>query len=858
MKNLLQKGFIKYLLAFVAFVFISYAYAPQVLKGKIVNQSDISSWEGMSNEIVSYNKANPDDRTLWTNSMFGGMPATSISVIYSGDYTDYIYKLFFTGERPASYLLISLVGGFLLMLAFGVNFYLAILGAIAITFCSYNMQIIQVGHNSKMVAIAFMPWVLAAVVYAYRKCAFWGGILFAFALSFQIKANHPQISYYLAIIILGFAIWQFCAAIKERTLPDFIKKSLVLLVAGLLGIATNTNHLLPTYEYAQHTMRGGTELSAANSNNATSSSGKKTRSGLDLEYATQWSYGIEETANLLIPNFNGGSSTGSLDKESNTYKALKKGGYQGANQIIEQLPLYWGPQPFTAGPMYMGAISIFLFVLGFFLLKGGIKWWIGGVSLLALLLGWGYHCMPVSEFFFNWVPMYNKFRTVSMILVILQITIPVLAVITVNEILFGNSNKVVGIKTDKKQVIKGFCWATALTAGVALVFALIPTLAGSFVSSADNQLPGEIASALAQDRIGLLRADAFRSIIFILLGASVLWFGYRKNLTPAIASVLLVALTLVDFWSVDKRYLNNSHFVTKREFKHAFEKRAVDNEILKDTDPHYRVLDLSVSTFNDAYVSYHHKTIGGYSPAKLQRYQDLIDYYIAPEIAAIANEIEGATTLADAYDALTYHPVISMLNAKYIVLNANIPPLVNPYALGNAWFASSVVEAKNADEEIALLQNTDPSKQAIIAREFTDSRTSLKEFNFTGRDTSAAITLKSYAPNKLVYSYSSKTPQIALFSEVYYAPGWEAALYPANSTTDKKELGDPIEELEFFRSNWILRGLELPAGEYDIVCRFNPPSFSTGETVSVVSSGILILLLVAGCVVLIYRKRKGA
>lgn len=855
MNKFLQKGFIKYVLTFIAFVAISYAYAPQVLKGKIVNQSDISSWEGMSHEIVQYNKENPDDRTLWTNSMFGGMPATSISVIYNGDFTDYIYKLFFTGERPASYLLISLVGGFLLMLAFGVNFYMAILGAIAITFCSYNMQIIQVGHNSKMVAIAFMPWVLAAVVYAYRKSIFWGSVLFAFALSFQIKANHPQISYYLAIIIFGFAIWQFCAAIKDKTLPSFIKTSLALLVAGLLGIATNTNHLLPTYEYAQHTMRGGTELTT-DGGATTGESGKKTRSGLDLEYATQWSYGIEETANLLIPNFNGGASAGSLDKDSHTYKALRSGGYQGANQIIEQLPLYWGPQPFTAGPMYMGALSIFLFVLGFFLLKGGIRWWIGGVSLLALLLGWGYHCMPVSEFFFNWVPMYNKFRTVSMILIILQITIPVLAIITVNEILFGQSNKVIGIKENKKAVAKGFCWALGLTAGFSLIFVLFPSLAGSFVSSADSQLPGEIASALSEDRVGLLRSDALRSLIFILLGAATLWFAYRKNVKPTMAAVILIALTLVDLWSVDKRYLNDSHFVTKREFKNAFEQRAVDKEILKDTDPHYRVLDLSVNTFNDAYVSYHHKTIGGYSPAKLQRYQDLIDYHISAEISAIASEINGAATLGEALDALTYHPIISMMNTKYIVLNANIPPLVNPYTLGNAWFVKEIVNAKNANEEIVLVGNIDPSEQAVVAEEFTKDNSALRDFNFAECDTTAFIGLKHYAPNKIVYSYSSKTPQVALLSEVYYAPGWEAKLYPANSTKEGLQTSEPVASLDFFRSNWILRGLNLPAGEYDIVCSFNPPSFRTGEIVSIVSSGILILLLLAGGAVAFLRRKK--
>ena len=858
MKNIEWKKILKYAIPILAFVFIAYGYAPQVLEGKIVNQSDISSWEGMANEIVSYNKANPGDRTLWTNSMFSGMPATSISVIYEGDFTQKIYNLFFTGARPASYLLISLVGGFLLMLSFGANVYLAFLGAIAISFCSYNMQIIQVGHNSKMVAIAFMPWVLAAVVHAYRKNAFWGALLFAFALSFQIKANHPQITYYLAIIIFGFAIWQFCKAIKEKAFPKFLRTSIIVLVAGLLGIATNINHLWPTYEYAQHTMRGGTELLPDNSSKESApqaTPGKKTRKGLDLEYATQWSYGIEETLNLMIPNFNGGASSGELDRDSHTYKALKKGGYQGAEQIIKQLPLYWGPQPFTAGPMYMGAISIFLFVLGFFVLKGGIRWWIGGVSLLALLLGWGYHCMPVSEFFFNWAPMYNKFRTVSMILIILQVLVPVLGVVAVNEILFGEdwSGK-------KERVKKGLYWALGLTAGVCAIFAIIPSLAGSFVSMQDGQLPGEIAVALSDDRAAMLSSDAWRSIFFIVAAFIVIFLAYKgKGLKPVTASIILAALVLVDLWSVDKRYLNDSHFVTKREFKNAFAKRPVDELILQDPDPHYRVLDLSVNTFNDAYVSYHHKTIGGYSPAKLQRYQDLIERNISPEIGALAAQMGNIQTIDQAQEALGYLPVLSMLNTKYIILGGNVPPVENNFRLGNAWFVNEIVPVENANEEIETLKVVNPAQQAVVSTEFitgalADEVSRLAATVDSAEEAAADmslnnfIELESYAPNRLVYNYSSNKPQITLFSEVYYNPGWEATIVPA--------AGGQVEPLDIFRANWILRGAVIPAGDYKIEFTFNPPCFDKGEVYSMISSGILLLLLLGGLGAKFIRRRK--
>ncbi len=850
MANNIKANIIKYALAILAFIFIAYGYSPQVLQGKLVNQSDISSWQGMANEIVTYNEENPGDKTLWTNSMFGGMPATTISVIYDGDYTEPFYKAFFTGARPASYFLISLIGGFILMLAFGVNFWLAFFGAIAITFCSYNMQIIQVGHNTKMVAIAFMPWVLAGIVYAYRRSALWGGILFAFALSFQIKANHPQITYYLAMIILGYGIWQLCYAVKHKIFPKFIKTSVILLVAGVIGIAVNANHLIPTYEYAQHTMRGGTELTQNSEKATTSEHGKKTRKGLDLEYATQWSYGIGETANLLIPNLFGGASGGELSKNSATYKTLKSNGYQGADQIIKQLPLYWGPQPFTAGPMYMGAISIFLFILGFFVIRSGLKWWIGGISLITLMLSWGYHFMPASELFFNWAPMYNKFRTVSMILVIMQILIPVMAVLAANELLFpqeGDDN-ITGGKPSDKNIKRGFQVALAIAAGIPAVFALFPSLAGDFISGADSQLPEVLISSLIEDRMSLLRTDAIRTIFFVLVAAALLWTGYKGKIKPMYCAIALVLFTLVDLWIVDKRYLNSSHFVTKREFNNAFVPREVDKMILEDKDPNYRVLDLSVNTFNDAISSYHHKTIGGYSPAKMQRYQDLIERNISPEMNNIYKGLQGVQTFEDAQNSITYNPILSMLNTKYIIISDKMPPLVNDYRLGNAWFVNSIVAVNTPDEEIAILSEINPANEAVVSKKFLEASNTLEQIKSIEkqRDTSATISLKSYAPNKLVYSYNSSTPQITIFSEIYYKDGWEAHIEKSG------------EKLNLFQADWVLRGAITPAGEYDIVFTFNPQSFRTGEMISKIASGILFLLVIAGIsVIFVNRKRKN-
>lgn len=832
------KKILPYAGAILLFVIIAYAYAPQVLQGKIVNQSDISGWTGMSHEIVTHNENNPDDRTLWTNSMFGGMPATVISVVYKGDLTQYLYDILFIGERPASYLLISMIGGFLLCLAFGANIWLAILGAIAITFCSYNMQIIQVGHNSKMVAIAFMPWVLAAVVYAYRKSMLWGALFFAFALSFQIKANHPQITYYLAMIVAGFVIWQLCAAIKEKLLPRFIKVSVLLLVAGALGIATNINHLWPTYEYSHYSMRGGSELAAKE--------GEEKSGGLDLEYATAWSYGIEETMNLMIPNFNGGASVGELGPDSETYKTLQQNGYA-ADQVVKALPLYWGPQSFTAGPMYMGAITIFLAILGLFTVRGGAKWWIAAVSLIALMLSWGYHFMPATKLFFSIAPLYNKFRTVSMILVVLQILLPVLAVISLKNIFCDNGSR---SEAGRKKIKRAIIWSMGITCGISFLFLLIPSLAGNFVSASDSQLPQMIAGSLVEDRISLLRNDALRSILFIAVATLVIWLSHTGRLKGSQAIMIVTFLILVDLWSVDRRYLNGSHFVTRREFNTTFVQRPVDKTILQDKAPDYRVLDLTTDPFNDATPSYYHKTVGGYSPAKLQRYQDIIENCLYQEIEMLSRRLEGVQTMEQAQMAMeSYYPVLSMLNTKYIIINGSLPPLVNRHALGNAWFADTLVTAQGARMEMELLKGADPAREAVIEQRFMTQEFlgSCLAHNDIRPDSSSTISLVSYAPNRLVYEYSSNRDALAIFSEIYYPEGWKAVL----KESDGKE-----SELPIFRADYILRGLCLPAGSGEITFTFNPDSFVKGERCSMASSALLYAALLALLGTTFYNKLR--
>ena len=883
---------------FLLFVVLAYGYTPQVLEGKIVNQSDIASWKGMANEAMTYNKANPDDPTAWTNSMFGGMPTTATIDSFDGDWTDAIYDFFLTGKRPASYLLLALIGGFLLMLSLGTSKVMAVAGAIAIAFCSYNMQIIQVGHNTKMQAIAYFPWVLAGVIFTYRAAmragsvisserqpdekSHWlpqtilGATLFAFALSMQIKANHPQITYYLAIVIFAYAIGLFIyLCIKKKDLiKRFFAASAFLLVIGCIGIATNANKLIPTYEYSKFTMRGGSELSSdSDSHNA---------KGLDLDYATAWSYGINEMPNLLIPNFNGGASSGELPLDSETGKLLKMAGQQNLKQTMKHLPLYWGPQPFTAGPMYMGAITIFLFILGLILCKGREKWWLVAAVITTIFLAWGNHFMWFTKLWFNYAPMYNKFRTVSMALTALQVLLPMLG--------FYALDKVLKEKYSKKEFMKAGYIAYGISAGFCLLCVLIPGIAGTFTGASDAGMNEMIVDALAADRQTLMTKDAIRSLILISCVFGLLVWAFRTPKNDAtgkngsfvlkgrltIAAVAVVLLVFFDLAGIGKRYLNKSHFITPKDFTAHYEPRPVDEIIHQDTDPDFRVLDLSVNTFNDAIQSYHHKCIGGYSPVKLQRYQDLIDRYITKEIRDIYGAMEGAATVQEVAEALPETKVVSMLNGRYIILDGNISPVVNKYAYGNCWFVDSYIPAATPDEEIALLAHTDLRNTAVIGDDFAWAQDAIRHFenssdchfehssdcHFELVEKSPTIALTHYAPNELRYSFNTDTERAAIFSEIYYPKGWKAWIEPAGAYGEVRNghyhpsgEGRPVE---LFRADWMLRGAMIPSGEGQLIMRFEPDSYQVGEDISRASSIALILLLVASATgMIIFRRRNG-
>ena len=815
------------------FLALSYGFVPQVLDGKIVNQSDISGYVGMSHEMTEWNKAHPDNPTYWTDSMFGGMPTTAISTQNGGDYTQPLYDLLFLGKRPATWLFVALLGAFLLFLALGVSWPIAIGGAVAVAFCSYNFQIIQVGHNTKMQAIALMPWVLAALVYTYRSARdgrsgpamtkiLLGASLFGLTLSFQIKANHQQVSYYLALMVLIYAIVEFVGAIKNKTWKPFLVASALLLVVGSAGIATNVNKLLPLAKYTPNTMRGGSELSKDGGNSG----------GLDLAYATSWSYGWEELPNLMIPNFNGGSSSQAVNPDkSETVKLLKQAGQKNVRETAKSLPMYWGPQPFTAGPMYMGAITIFLFVLGLGLYKGREKWWLLAATILAVLMALGSHFMAFTKLCFNVLPLYNKFRTVSMALVVLQVTLPVLGFLTLDRIVKGEYD----LKTFRKKGIIAF----AVTGGFCFLCWLAPSLFGSFSGASDQGMQDVLVDALVADRIALFRADALRSLLLIFgcVGLIVWALSPKRKNGKWIAAVGICLLVTIDLFATGKRYLNADHFTTPKDFNAPFAERPVDQIIKADKDPQYRVLDLTVNVFNSSVPSYHHKSVGGYSPAKLQRYQDLIEHYLTGEINGLYSQLNTAIELEEVSDYMASStPVLNALNTRYVVLADDFPPLVNDAAFGPAWFVDSVVTAATPDEEIALLGAVDLRTQAVVG----NGRSLPVMANGASTPTGDFIGLTSYAPNELQYHYTAATDRLAVFSEIYYPNGWTA-------TVD----GQPLELL---RADWTLRAAVLPAGEHDVVMHFLPDSYRTGARISTIASLLLFLLTIIGLVFNVLKK----
>jgi hypothetical protein len=808
-KKLKTLNYKPYLIAIGLFLVLAVGYVYPILEGRRLRQPDIVNWQGMAREVVEFREQTGQE-ALWTNTMFSGMPAFQISVIYGNNIANFFHRVMTLWlPRPADMIFLYFAGFFILMLLLKVNVWVALAGAIAFGFSSYNFIILEAGHNSKAVAIAYMAPTLAAIVYTYRGHIFLGSLLFAIFMGLQIFANHFQITYYLAIIVVFYGIFQLWEHINQKRIIEFLKAT-ALLVAGLiLAIGINIGNFWSTYSYTSETMRGGSELTLGE---------REATQGLSTEYITQWSYGVKETFTLLIPNTKGGGTTALV----NNPRAMREVDPQFAH-IIAQQNHYWGDQPFTSGPVYAGAAVLFLFFLALFLLKGPLKWALLAATILSILLAWGRNFMPFTEFFIEYVPGYNRFRAVSMTLVIASLCIPVLAFLGVQH-LIQNQEKI-SFKSNN------FLSALGLTSGLAMVFYLFPGVFFNFLSNAEqgflDSLRGEEPALTAQysqifayledARIAIFRADAMRSFFFSLAaGIAVLLFSYKK-IKPVSFVLILCLLIVADMLTLNRRYLNEDHFVPRRQVENPFQPTQADLQILQDTDLHYRVYNRTVNTFNDASTSWFHNSIGGYHGAKLQRYQDIIDFHLTPQ---------------------PNRNILNMLNTRYLIVTDNDQrPLarINPGALGNAWFVQELSMVENADQEILALNDFDPATQAIVDRRFAHH---LQDFEFQF-DTTANISLVHYQPNELHYRYSAEWPQLAIFSEVFYPDGWQVTIN-----------GQPAEH---FRVNYLLRAMVVPPGDNQIVFSFRPQSYYTGNMVAFAFSTLMVIAI-AGYLFFTYRK----
>ena len=810
------KSALPHFIAVIIFIIISYAYFYPVLEGKVLKANDSMVSRVNSKEIQDF-RAKYDREPLWTNSIFSGMPAYLISTKYPGNLIKQVDLLLRSFKMPVSVLFISMAGFYILLLIFGVNPWLAMTGAIAFAFSSYFFQILAAGHNSKAIAMAYMAPMIGGVYYSYRYDAIKGALLTTLALALEIVAGHPQITYYGLMCLLIFGAVELVYSVKNKKITDFLRKTAILMVPFILAVGINFANLYTTYEYGKYSIRGKSDLTSENMNRS---------SGLDKDYITYWSYGIDETLNFLIPDFKGGSSK-PFDKDSETVKVLRQ---NNAGQAVNQFTKYWGTQPGTDGPHYVGAIVMFLFVLGLIVLKGREKWWLLIATVLSILLAWGKNFMPFTNLFIDYFPGYNKFRAVTMILVIAQFCIPLLGFLALRNYYNGSLSK--------KEMLKGLKIATGITGGLLLLILFIPGIAGSFISPYETgaDLPDWLTSALVSDRKGLLRADSIRSLIYILLASGSILGFISGKLRKEYSILIITILIMFDLWGAGKRYLDADRFERPLVIQKSFLPSAADALILDDKT-YYRVLNLSVSTFNDnSPTSWFHKSIGGYHGAKLKRYQELIDSSIIHELSLFQAMADKATSIEDLMPVFNFTPVLNMLNAKYVIYNPEAPPLINPLAMGNVWFVEKSSIVGSANQELAALKTIDPLKEAVIDIKFNDQVTE-DSYQLSPGD---AIELVSYKPDELEYKYTAQGERLAVFSEIYYPAGWKCFI-------------DGIES-NYFRTDYVMRGMIVPAGSHQIRFAFKPSSYYVGNKVSLASS-IFLILLATGYFILLFMKK---
>ena len=825
------------LIAILAFVLLSFAYFfPADIENRILFQHDTAAGAGAGQEVKEYYEQT-GERSRWTNSLFGGMPMYQIAPSYDStkslQWVQKAYQLFLPDYVCLTFML--MLGFYILLRVFGIPVWLAGLGGIMWAFSSYFFILISAGHIWKFITLAYVPPTIAGIVLAYRGKLLWGGILTALFVALQITSNHVQMSYYFFFVILFFVGAYFEKAWRTKTLPQFFKASAVLIVAALVGIAANVSNLYHTYAYSKETMRGKSELVQ------TGDAAKQTSSGLDRDYITQWSYGIDETLTLLVPNFKGGASAALSQSETAMSKANPM-----YSSLYGSLTQYFGTQPMTSGPVYVGAFVLFLFVLGCFIVKGPLKWALIGATFFSIVLSWGKNFMPLTDFFIDYVPLYNKFRAVSSILVIAEFTIPLLAIFALKRLLEEPEI----LKQEKKPL--GI--SLLLTAGIALLLAVAPGSIGSgYVPAQEaqmlqnavnqqmipaNELSGILAN-LGEMRAELVSSDALRSFIIIGIGCSLLWLYASGKLRSSLTIAGITILCLADMWGVNKRYLNDAQFVPHSIRTETFTKTNTDELILQDTSLDYRVLNFATSTFDDNNTSYWHKSVGGYHPAKLRRYQEMIEHHISPEMQAAYKAIATAGGEMDSVDANKFR-ILNMLNTKYFIFPAGqqrqTVPILNPHAYGNAWFVNKVQYVNNANEEIDALDSIIPTETAVVDARFKDV---LKGATESYKDSLSSIRLTSYAPNRLTYETNNAQDGIAVFSEIYYPDGWHV-------TID----GQPAE---LARADYILRTMHVPAGQHPIEMRFAPTSLHVTEGIAY---GALALLVIGIIVAVLIAKRK--
>lgn len=809
----LKKNLI-HILVLLSFLLVTVVYfSPLVFEKKALPQGDVMQGLGGAQEIFEYAKET-GKQTLWTDGLFSGMPSIMVYTGYPGNLVPRIYPYIILGlPRCADMIFLSLVGFYFLMLAYNIRPILAAAGSFAFAFSTYTIVSIEAGHNSKVTAMAFMPLVLAGIVWAYRKNAWQGAAMLAIGLALNLQTNHVQITFYTFLTALFLLANELIVSIKEGKLKPFIIYSLGLGLAAGIAVGTHAGYLLSVSEYGPYSIRGKSEL--------TPTDPKVASEGLDKDYAFDWSYAPAETMTLLIPRFYGGSSNENVGTKSDTYETLTSKGVPAgsAKDFTKSLPTYWGDLPFTSGPLYVGAIIIFLFVLGLLVLDNKDKYWILASSIFSLFLIWGKHFESFNYFLFDYLPLFNKFRAVMMAVVIAQITLPLLAMLSLEKIL---------LYTDKEALKKKVFIAFGITGGLCALIFILGSTFFSFQAEGDARLlenfknmtgdasfAQQIMDAIVSDREGMMRGDALRSLLFIGLVAGLIYIYLLGKIKEVVVIAGSAVLVFLDIWTLDKNYLNTSSFVRKPN-ESFFAKSVADEAILQDTAISYRVLNVSGNPFTENRTSYFHKSIGGNNPAKLRRYQDLIERHLSKN-----NE-----------------KVLSMLNAKYAIISPEQPPQLIPGALGNAWFVQEIKKVNSPDEEIAALDKFEPAYTAVV--DVNKFKVAKDKFDNAG----ATISLKEYQPNYLRYESNSKSEGLAVFSEIYYPHGWTVTIDGKNT--------------ELLRANYVLRAVNVPAGEHTIEMRFDLPTYHTGNQISLISS-ILLFGGVIGIVVMeVIKKKKHA